>query len=174
MILDQLKAYGWMVAAIAATSALGVQTVRLHTAQLQKAEAVTTLANERAAASLARAVQIDTFRKSELKLVTGASETRKATHDQVATLNVRSASLLQRVLVAQASRCSPDVPATAPVATPGQVATRGAEAELLGSLGEADVLEATRADTIRLHLEGCYRDYDRAEAALKALDSGRP
>lgn len=35
MILDKLKAYGWMAAAITAGVLLGVQTLRLNTAQLQ-------------------------------------------------------------------------------------------------------------------------------------------
>lgn len=174
MIFDKLKAYGWMAAAIVAASALGVQTVRLHTAQLQRAEAISTLANERATAADARATQIDNFRKSELKLVAGASETRKITHDKVSVINSRSSALIQRMRSAQAAVKFVDVPSSAPVASDGQAVAGSTEPELYGSLGEEDVLEAGRADTIRLHLEACYRDYDRAEAALKALASGRP
>lgn len=173
MILDKLKAYGWMAAAIVAASALSVQTFRLHTAQLQRAEAVTTLANERTSAADARATQINNFRKSELSLVTGASETRKITNDKVSFLNSRSSALIQRMRSAQAAVKFVDLPSSTSVATDGQAVAGSAEPELLGSLGEADVLEAVRADTIRLHLEACYRDYDRAEAALKALGAGK-
>jgi len=38
MILDKLKAYGWMAAAIAVGVFAGVQTLRLHTAQLDAAQ----------------------------------------------------------------------------------------------------------------------------------------
>lgn len=173
MILDKLKAYGWMAAAIIAASALGVQTVRLHTAQLQKAVAISTLANERAVAADARATQINNFRKSELSLVTGASETRKITNDKVSVLNSRSSTLIQRMRSAQAAVEFVDVPSSAPIASDGQAVAAGLAVELFGKLGEADVLEAARADTIRLHLEACYRDYDRAAKALKSLGTAK-
>jgi hypothetical protein len=38
MILDKLKAYGWMAAAIALGAVAGMQTLRLHTAQLDAAQ----------------------------------------------------------------------------------------------------------------------------------------
>lgn len=44
MILDKLKAYGWMAAAITAGVLLGVQTLRLNTAQLQVEKQKTALA----------------------------------------------------------------------------------------------------------------------------------
>lgn len=172
MFLDKLKAYGWMFAAIAAASVLGIQTFRLHTTQLQLATATTTLANERAVAADARATQISNFRKSELSLVTGASETRKITNDKVNSLNAHSTVLLERVRSAQAAQLD-RVPSTSAVAQDGQTVARTAQPELLGTLGEADVLEAVRADTIRLHLEACYRDYDRAEEALKSLATAK-
>ena len=49
MILDKLKAYGWMAAAIAVGVFAGVQTLRLHTAQLDAAQT--------------RIAQADTLRK---------------------------------------------------------------------------------------------------------------
>ena len=44
MILDKLKAYGWMAAALALGALLLAQTVRLHAAQLQVERTKTTLA----------------------------------------------------------------------------------------------------------------------------------
>ena len=173
MILDQLKAYGWMAVAIAATTGLGIQTFRLHGAQLKTAEAVITLANERAAAVKATAAQLATYRKTEQSLMSSASETRKKTNEQIATLTLHSASLMQRVRNAQAAQSGANLSGTSAVASDGQVASEHTQPELLGSFGETDVSEASRADTIRLHLESCYRDYDRAEEALKVLGTAK-
>lgn len=169
MIFDKLKAYGWMAVAIAATSALGVQTFRLHVSQLSEAKAISTLANERAVAADGRAKQVDTFRKSELLLVTESFETRKVTHEKVSNLAVRNDALLQRVRNAESTKLVVDMPSTTTAPTDGEAVSGILKPELLGSFGEEDVREASRADTIRLHLEACYRDYDRAAETLKAL-----
>lgn len=171
MIFTKVQLYAAAVAVAVLTGLLGVQTWRLHISQLETAKAVTTLATERAVASEARAVQQSNFRKTEINLGNSAAQNRKATNDQVRSLDVRSASLLQRVRNATAAQ-SGDVPSTPSVTSPGQVVPRSSEPELLGQLGEEDVREANRADTIRLHLAACYADYDRAKAALEALNQG--
>lgn len=161
-----------MAVAIVAISGLGIQTFRLQSAKLETAGAVTTLAQERATAAAALAKQTETHRKSEQKLMAGATETRKKINDEINTLNTHNTSLLQRVRNAKATAAA-CMPAPTAVASNGQTVAGSAQPELLGSPGEADVLEASRADTIRLHLEGCYRDYDRAEEALKALNKAQ-
>lgn len=44
MLLDKIKAYGWMVAAIGAGALLAVQTVRLHTEQLAHRDLIASVA----------------------------------------------------------------------------------------------------------------------------------
>lgn len=171
MIFTKVQLYVAAAAVAVLTGLLGVQTWRLHVSQLATAKAVTTLATERAVASEARAIQQSNFRKTEINLGNSAAQTRKATNDQVRSLDVHSASLLQRVRNAAGAQ-SGDVSGTAAAPGDGQVVARSPEPELLGQLGEEDVREANRADTIRLHLAACYADYDRAKAALEALNQG--
>lgn len=65
MLLDKLKAYGWMTAAIAAGSLLAVQSVRLHHAHLDAAHARTALATHTAAAERAARLQSEKYRTLE-------------------------------------------------------------------------------------------------------------
>lgn len=166
---DKIMKYGWMALAILAITLLVGQSWRLHVSQLAEAKAITTLANERAAAAQANTTQIGAIRKIENSMEVTASETRKTTNAQVSSLNVRSDSLLQRVRNAAVSAKPAEVPSTSAVAGDGQAAGRDPQPELLGQFGEEDVREAKRGDTIRLHLQACYALYDRAQEALNKL-----
>src|SRR3990167_558904 len=103
MFLNTLKAYGFMALSIFLASMLGLQTWRLHTAQLEVAAAVSTLADERAVASAALATQQGENRKTEAELNTSAAQTRKATNDQVHSLGPQRDGLLKRVRIAEAN-----------------------------------------------------------------------
>ena len=56
------------------------------------------------------------------------------------------------------------VSAATKTACPGQAPAGSDRAELLGTFGSADVLEAQRADKIRIALGACYAQYDAAMA----------
>lgn len=168
MILGQLKAYGWMAAAIALAVLLGTQTWRLHLAQLEVAATTTQLANERAAAAVELAEAQAAARNTETKMNTVAAETRKETHDQVRTLTTQRNALLDRVRRAEARAAAAQLPQASATACSGAPASGDHGSELLATIGTADVEEANRADTLRLHLLACYRQYDAAREALSA------
>ena len=110
-------------------------------------------------------------RKTETSLNDGAAITRKETNDQVRAITRERDALLKRVRDAE-SRAKPSNPVvsqTSPATSDGEVATGDVGGEFLNQLGEEDVLEAERADVIRLHLKACYRDYDRAKEALEQM-----
>lgn len=178
-MLDKLKANFWMLAVAVVTTLLLLQSWRLHTSQLETAAVQVTLSTERSAWSEERtkaATKLATLqgklRTAEGVLEKQASDNRKATNDKVRDLTVRNDSLLERVRNAERATAASDMSGTITVAGNGQVAGGSAGKELLGWLGEEDVREAQRADVIRLHLAACYADYDRAKAALEALNQG--
>ena len=169
-MIDKIKAYGWMALSVAALSLLAVQTWRLHTAQLDTATAVTTLANERAIASEARSTQNTDFRKTEIALSNFDSQTRKNTNEQVRIVAAQRDTLLNRVRIAEASAKSGGLSCSTTTSDDGASTSRRDKPELLAQIGTADVLEAERADVIRLHLEACYTQYNRAQEALKEFN----
>lgn len=174
MILDKLKAYGWMAAAIALSVLLATQTLRLHTSQLAHAAVKTQLsdtnsayAEERTKAATSLVAAHDAARTAEAGLGAAASEIRKETNDQVSALVTQRDSLRKRVRLAEARAAAAAIMPQAAAVAPARQAPSGVpRAELLAPIGEEDVVEADRADTIRLHLAACYRQYDKAREAL--------
>jgi hypothetical protein len=177
MILDKIQKYGWMAAAITAASLLGLQTWRLHSEQLQHAALKVEVAAERQAAAQANANQHAQFRKTEINLANDAAASRKDTHGKVSSLNDQRDRLLvgSRSMRGQSSGTSGIGTGTA-AAVDRQAGPISDGTGLHGPAGAAsavfdvdEVNEAFRADLIRIHLLACYRDYDRAQAALKRL-----
>lgn len=167
MFLDKLKAYGLMVLAIALAVLLGLQTWRLHTAQITLADNLVSIANVRTKAATDLATAQSEHRETEQALNISAAQTRKTTDDQVLVLNSQRTSLLDRVRLAEARAATTKLPQIGTSPRDGSVTGRGDGAEFLGSFGTADVEEGTRAETIRLHLKACYTDYSRLAEALK-------
>lgn len=90
MILDQLKAYGWMTTAIAVGVLATAQTWRLHALQANHATLVATTATERAARAAAYADEsVKTAGKEKLH----AASTQKASDDFTQTTPSREAAL---------------------------------------------------------------------------------
>lgn len=144
-----------------------VQTVRLHGAQLDVAELRVELESEKATAANALAVSTIAARETEVGLGSKAADTRKETNDQIRNITAQRDALLRRVLNAELEAAAAAVVSKATAASfPGRVAQGSDGAELFGSLGQEDVEEALRADTIRLQLAACYRQYNEAKKAL--------
>lgn len=110
-------------------------------------------------------------RSTEAGLVSAAGKVNQETNEQIHSLTVQRDSLVKRLRIAQANAAtaklvyqstSPSTTGSTPQGNPG--------AELPGTIGEEDVAEAHRADTIRLHLKACYAKYAGAEAAMKELN----
>jgi hypothetical protein len=156
---------------------LGLQTWRLQEAQVDLAQLEAAWAKERTAAAAQRAAKQDATRTVEQGLTQSAHKTRRTTNAQVRTLAAQRSRLLERLRLAEANATvavpAGDVPGPADAPADRQAPAGSAGAGLPAPLGAEDVREAERADVIRLHLVACYRDYDRAAAALKALQEPR-
>lgn len=166
-MIDTIKAYLAVALATVFGGLLIVQTVRLHDAQLEVAELQVEIESEKATAAHALAVSTIEARETEIALGSKASDTRKETNEQIRNLTVQRDALLKRVLNAELNAASAAVVSKA-TSTPivGRAFKGSDGSELLGSLGQEDVEEALRADTIRLHLAACYRQYGEAKKAL--------
>lgn len=167
MIYDKIKAYGFQALSLVLLVLLATQTFRLHYAELREAKAITTLANERASSAEALVASQEETRIAENALSANAAETRKVTNDQVRTLTTQRDVLIKRVRVAEANAATATLVSKVTAATSDRAAPQGNHGgELLSTIGEQDVDEAIRADTIRLHLVACYRQYDQARETL--------
>lgn len=167
MILDKLKAYGWMAAAITAGVLLGVQTLRLHTAQLDaattrtaQADTLRTIADLTAAAE--RAVRAEESQRAQ-KLEAIANDTQKqidAARIDAATA-ARSADSLRKQLAryVAAARSASANPGTAPS---GETA-RDALDLLSGMFERADRIAGELAESLdraRISGKACEAAYD--------------
>lgn len=165
--MDTIKAYLFQGLCLVLLVLVGVQTWRLHNAQLEELEAKTTLSNERAAAAVALAKQEQEHRDKERSLQASANQSRKETNEALSLSNARRDDLLKRLRNSKATdnRCVSEATTTTSTA---DARSSDAGGELPGSLGEEDVQEASRADIIRLELISCYRQYEDARKALES------
>lgn len=162
-----IKAYLAVALATVFGGLLIVQTVRLHGAQLEVAELQVEIESEKATAAHALAVSTIEARETEIALGSKASDTRKETNEQIRNLTVQRDALLKRVLNAELNAAAAAVVSKATSTPISGRASKGSDGgELPGSLGQEDVEEALRADTIRLQLAACYRQYEAAKKAL--------
>jgi hypothetical protein len=117
------------------------------------------------------------LRDIEAQLVRETTTIRKQTDEKVHSLIAQRDALLRRLRLAELAQASggklPELSCPAPAAALDQVAPGAGATELPRPLGEQDVDEALRADTLRLHLLACYVQYERAEDALKAVGARR-
>ena len=104
-------------------------------------------------------------RQAEQHLQAVADDERAKANEQINAVSRRADSLAVRVRNAEAAAATARlVSASAKTACAGQATIRSDGAELLRPLGSADVLEAERADKIRVALGACYATYDAARA----------
>lgn len=166
-MIDSLKTYVAGALALVFGLLLMVQTVRLTGAQTALNKVKLELSEQKALASKAVAMATTQARETEQVLSEKASSTKKETNDQIRNLTAQRDALLKRVLNAELDAASAAVVSKATSATfPGAVAKGSHGGELLGSFGQEDVEEALRADSIRLQLAACYRQYEAAKKAL--------
>lgn len=108
---------------------------------------------------------IQNNRQAEQHLQAVADEERAKADEQINIASRRADDLISRVRNAEAAAATARLVSSATkTACTGQAAAGGNGAELLGSLGSADVLEAQRADKIRIALGACVAQYDAARA----------
>ena len=167
MIIDKLKAYGAIAAALALAGLLLVQTDRLHKAERAADKAVTQLAKERAEAAQALAIATAQARETEQQLAADADKIKEETHAQITALSGRAAALASRLRNAQANAATarlvsktahhPGAPEAAGVCDSGRLPER---------TGDDLIALASRAETIRIQLASCEESYERARGAL--------
>lgn len=165
-MFDKIIAYGATAIALTLGVGLGVQTWRLHTAHIALAAEQVSISNVRTKAATDLANAQAKHREIEQGLNTSAAQTRKETNDQIRVLSAQRTSLLDRVRLAEARATTSNMSQASATPSNGTVAGRIDGGELLGSFGTEDVEEATRAETIRLHLKACYALYNRSAEAL--------
>lgn len=108
--------------------------------------------------------QQEAARATEQSLNEQASEARKKANDEINTLVTHRTLLLNRLR--DYKGYSSDLSEATTTTSDGRIAVTDAGASVLGTIGEEDVEEALRADTIRLQLISCYRQYNQARKAL--------
>lgn len=166
-VIDSIKTYFWGGLAFVLGSLLVVQTIRLDIAQTEAEDAIEALANETSLAQAALAISNIAAREKEQGLNNSAGATRKETNEKIRTLTAQRDDLLKRVRIAESKAASAAHLSKSNPASCSGTASKGSDgAQLLGSLGSADVEEATRADTIRVQLLACYKHYEDAQKAL--------
>lgn len=164
--------YAALVAMLAATSckfkldkdglSLEVEKHKVAAAQLE--------AQQQAALAQATAKARDT----EQALVARVETIQEENNAQLTALAAQRDDLRRRLrAAATATRAADSVPASAITAATAQAAAGSDSAELPGPLGFDLVSEAYRADTIRLQLAACERQYDAARAMMKGDSDGR-
>lgn len=155
----------WLAIAIAALAVLlGLQTWRLHTEQLAHRDLQVQHASQVAEQQRQLAEATASARATEQNLITQAAQAEKVKNDQIATLALDADRLRRRLRDAAATRAL--VSATAPTPSPAGAAAGGDRSEVSGSLGDALVSEAERADKLRVALAQCTSQYNAAREAL--------
>lgn len=175
MILDKIKAYGFMVGCIALAGLLAVQTLRLHSEQRATDRAMTTLANERAAWAHERANAADALarattqaREKEQALAAAAHQSEETKNAEIATLAARAADLRRRLRNAEANAATSRLVSGAAAApAPGDPSGLRDGAVIPERVGDGLVGLAERAEAVRLQLAACTRQYNAAREALR-------
>jgi hypothetical protein len=168
---DAVKAFVWLVMAVLMGLVSVFQTYRLGAAKDAAAQATLELSEARRVAQEELAKAQSQVRKVEEDLQTKAAEVRKETHDQISALGAQRDALLVRVRRAEAATTAPvRMPEASSFTCTGTLAPGDSGAELLGSIGQEDVEEASRADLLRIHLKSCYEHYENARKLLNVLN----
>lgn len=165
----------WLIAAalLSGFGAAGVQTLRLWDAQKDLTEMEGKVSSLKLEALQAKLKGIADVRQKEARLNAEAEQTRKEIHDQVAAISVQRDALAIRVRDILKPRASAELRLPSPPSTAslGGTTFRSEEPLVLGSLGEEDVDEAARADTIRTHYLACEAQYELARTTLNGPDN---
>ena len=103
-------------------------------------------------------------------LASAASDTRNQTNVKVQATDNQYNTLLRRLRAAETRARTAEAKTCANVTDHGETPVGDHGAELPGSIGEEDVQEAKRGDTIRHHLLACYAQYDRARAEVERFE----
>lgn len=152
----------------------GWQTWQLGEARSAEAKAVAALAQYQQKASDNLTGEVITVRANEQGMQETASVIRKNTNESVQATVAEHDALLKRLRVAEANLATARLMSSvAYAASPGAASPGGDEPELPARIGEADVREAKRGETIRLHLASCYAHYESARSSRKPV-SGTP
>lgn len=148
-----------------------VQTVRLHTAELDKADAEIALATARQQAADKRTQYQAQVRQVDNSLQASADQTREQINEATQSIAAQRDALLERVRLAEAAKRQLLAAVSKATSAPSdaEAVPVGSGTQLLATIGSADVDEAARAERVRVALVGCYKDYETARAELALL-----
>lgn len=168
MITDKLKATACAVIAVLCMLITLYQTSRLVSIKTEFQKAQLEWQTERTELATQLAKEQAKVRTAEQKLQTDVDNARKETRDEINKLNTDRDALIKRLRQSQRGIIigSAGVSGSAQAAGDGKAAGLDVATELLATLGEEDVDEASRADTIRIALNACYRQYEAARAVI--------
>lgn len=121
-------------------------------------------AKQQAAEALAEATTKS--RNQEAALAQAASQTRKDVDAQVTALTRQRDDLARRVRLSQEPSGQLRVSSWTPATTLGGTVPGGDPPLVLGTIGEEDVDEAARADTLRTHYLACVEQYSKARELM--------
>lgn len=166
-MVDAIKEYIGIALLVVAGGLLVAQTMRFQNSQLEIAKLKVEIADARAQTAIAVEAASASARKTEQGLNQSSATTRKETNEAIRNLTTQRDALLRRLLNAEANGASSaPLPKASAATDAGGVAQASPGTEFLGTFGSKDVEEALRADTIRLQLVACYRQYNEVRKAL--------
>lgn len=167
--LLQPKFLTWVT--VAAFVALSAITVKLKidkdglTLEVQKAKTELASVRQKSAEHVAQVTQ--DFRQREAGLNQKIATQKETADETIASLRSRADALVVSLRNAKRERDSAPAVPTASAVAPDVQAVAGGDGPLVpAEIGEPDVAEALRADTIRVELLRCYAQYDAAAEAL--------
>lgn len=162
MILDKIKSNVLMVVAGILAITLLVVSGLLVQAKLSAAAFEVTVSEERQKAAEKVAELTEALRTKEAAIASKYEKTIHKSNEDLKSLAISRDNLLKRLRNATSSQRT----ANNSVTDNAKVTEGVVRQELLGSFGEEDVSEANRADTIRIHLQACYEQYDNVRNTL--------
>jgi hypothetical protein len=152
---------------LALGSATGVLYVKNTNLKTELAQAKLDMKTAQSDSDTRVAMLTANYRKTEGQLVARIQEDKEKADETISDLTARAATLSASLRRAQAARDALAAVPSAPTdSSPDQVAGDGNRPLVPAEIGESDVAEALRADTIRVELLRCYAAYDRAEQAM--------
>ena len=172
MILDKLKAYGWMAAAIALGAVAGMQTLRLHAAQLDAAQTRTAHADTlRKIADLTAAAE-RAVRAEETQRAQALEKIADDTQKQIDAARVDAAAAARSADGLRKQLASYVAAARATSANPGTAAPGETASDALDVLADMYASANQRAGEISAYADAARIAGLACEASFDALTSG--
>ncbi len=167
-ILSRLQAYVSIGLIVVVLGYALWQTHQLAGSRAKEAELAETLSTLQKEALAAHVSEEQKKRNQSERIARVAEFVRDQTYEDVRALTVQRDALIERLRKSKATAnlLFNTLSKTSPDTKPSELASIDNGSVILGSFGEEDVLEAERADTIRVHYIACKSQYDAVREEL--------